>query len=154
VLDDWAVSGITQFQSGFPIRLQTQDDNELINSLFFAGTEAPQRVAPFQTEDPRTNGGYWFNPGIFQDPPLGQFNVGTQRTICCGPGLQEWDFSVHKQIPISEARYFQFRAELFNVFNHTNFSNPDGNLSDGPQFGQITQAAAPRQIQFALKFYF
>ncbi len=154
VLDDWAVSGITQFQSGFPIRLQTQDDNELINSLFFAGTEAPQRVAPFQTEDPRTNGGYWFNPGIFQDPPLGQFNVGTQRTICCGPGLQEWDFSVHKQIPISETRYFQFRAELFNVFNHTNFSNPDGNLSDGPQFGQITQAAAPRQIQFALKFYF
>ena len=41
VLNDWAISGITQFQSGFPIRLDTQDDNELINSLFFLGTEAP-----------------------------------------------------------------------------------------------------------------
>ncbi len=154
ILDDWAVSGITQFQSGFPIRLQTQDDTELINSLFFAGTEAPQRIAPFQTLNPKTNGGYWFNPAIFQDPPLGQFNIGTQRTICCGPALQEWDLSVHKQIPLTESRYLQFRAEFFNIFNHTNFSNPDGNFSDGPQFGQITQAAAPRLVQFALKFYF
>ena len=52
VLDDWAVSGITQFQSGFPIRLNTEDDNELINSLFFLGTEAPSLVAPFQKLNP------------------------------------------------------------------------------------------------------
>ncbi len=154
LLSNWAVSGITQFQSGFPIRLQTQDDTELINSLFFAGTEAPQRIAPFQTLNPKNNGGYWFNTSAFVDPPLGQFNIGTQRTICCGPGLQEWDFSVHKQIPFSESRYLQFRAEFFNIFNHTNFSNPDGNFSDGPQFGQITQAAAPRLVQFALKYFF
>ena len=42
VLDDWAMSGIIQFQSGFPIRIQTQDDNELISSLFFLGAGAPQ----------------------------------------------------------------------------------------------------------------
>ena len=42
VVDNWSISGITQFQSGFPIRLQTQDDTELINSLFFIGTGAPQ----------------------------------------------------------------------------------------------------------------
>src|ERR1700677_4905936 len=48
VLDDWEISGITQFQSGFPIRLNTEDDTELINSLFFLGTEAPSLVAPFQ----------------------------------------------------------------------------------------------------------
>ena len=42
VLDDWQLSGIIQFQSGFPIRIQTQDDNELISSLFFLGASAPQ----------------------------------------------------------------------------------------------------------------
>jgi hypothetical protein len=163
ILDDWEISGITQFQSGFPIRLNTEDDNELINSLFFLGTEAPSLVAPFQKLNPHkvysslglTTPGYWFNPNDFQDPPLGQFNNGTQRTICCGPGLDDWDFSIHKKISLSETRYFQFRAEIFNLFNHTNFSNPDGGFSDGPtSFGRITSAGDPRLLQFALKYFF
>ena len=179
VLNDWEVSGITQFQSGFPIRLNTEDDTELINSLFFLGTEAPSLIAPFKKLDPRktytslglTTPGYWFNPCDFATaatpnpmppcpagatpPPLGSFNNGTQRTICCGPGLTDWDFSVHKKIALSEARYFQFRAEIFNIFNHANFSNPDGGFSDGPtSFGKITSAGDPRLVQFALKFFF
>jgi hypothetical protein len=153
--NDWAVSGITQFQSGFPIRLDTEDDTEFLASLFFLGAEAPQRVAPFQILNPKKNGGFWFSPNDFQDPPLGQFNTGTQRTICCGPGMQEWDFAVHKKISIDEARYFEFRGEIFNVFNHTNFYNPDGDFSSGPTaFGRITEAQNPRLVQFALKFYF
>jgi len=177
-LDDWEISGITQFQSGFPIRLNTEDDTELINSLFFLGTEAPSLVAPFVKLDPRktytnfglTTPGYWFSPCDFATaatpnvapcpagatpPPLGSFNNGTQRTICCGPGLADWDFSVHKKIALSETRYFQFRAEIFNVFNRTNYSNPDGGFSDGPtEFGKITSAGDPRLLQFALKFFF
>ena len=155
VLNDWAVSGITQFQSGFPIRLDTENDNELIASIFFLGTEAPQQVAPFQKLNPKTNGSFWFNPNDFQDPQLGHFNIGTQRSICCGPGLDQWDFSVHKKIALTEDKYFQFRAEMFNIFNHTNFYNPDGHFSDGPTlFGKITQAQDPRLVQFALKFMF
>jgi hypothetical protein len=155
LLNDWAVSGITQFQSGFPIRLNTIDDTELIASEFFLGTEAPSLVAPFQKLNPKTNAGFWFNPNDFADPPLGQFNNGTQRSICCGPGLDDWDFAVHKKISITEDKYFQFRAEIFNIFNHTNFYNPDGNFSDGPtEFGKITEAQDPRLVQFALKFYF
>ncbi|MGA8270932.1 MAG: carboxypeptidase regulatory-like domain-containing protein [Candidatus Sulfotelmatobacter sp.] len=175
VVDDWEVSGITQFQSGFPIRLNTEDDTELINSLFFLGTEAPSLVAPFQKLNPRnvlnvpslgvSSSGYWFNPADFATaatnplnasvPTLGSFNNGTQRTICCGPGLDDWDFSVHKKIALTETKYFQFRAEIFNVFNHTNYSNPDGGFSDGPtSFGKITSAGDPRLLQFALKFFF
>jgi len=150
VLDDWEVSGITQFQSGFPIRLNTEDDNELINSLFFLGTEAPSLTGPLQILNPKTNGGFYLNYNQFSDPPLGQFNNGTQRTLCCGPGLIDWDFSVHKKIPLSETKYFQFRAEIFNVFNRTNFSNPDGGYSDGATaFGKITTAGDPRLLQFA-----
>jgi len=155
VLDDWEISGITQFQSGFPIRLNTEDDNELINSLFFLGTEAPSLNGPLQILNPKKNGGFYLNYNQFSDPPLGQFNNGTQRTICCGPGLADWDFSVHKKIAFSENRYFQFRAEIFNAFNRTNFSNPDGGYSDGPTaFGKITSAGDPRLLQFALKYFF
>jgi Carboxypeptidase regulatory-like domain len=155
LVDDWSISGITQFQSGFPIRLDTEDDNELIASIFFLGTEAPSLVAPFQKLNPKTNGGFLFNPNDFADPPLGQFNNGTQRSICCGPGLEDWDFAIHKKFSIDEERYFQFRAELFNIFNHTNLYNPDGHFSDGPtEFGKITEAQDPRLVQFALKFFF
>jgi hypothetical protein len=155
VLNDWEVSGITQFQSGFPIRLNTEDDTELINSLFFLGTEAPSLNGPLQILNPKTNGGFYLNYNQFSDPPLGQFNNGTQRTLCCGPGLIDWDFSVHKKIALSETKYFQFRAEIFNVFNRTNFSNPDGGYSDGAtSFGLITSAGDPRLLQFALKFFF
>jgi Carboxypeptidase regulatory-like domain len=155
VVDDWAISGITQFQTGFPIRLNTEDDTELIASQFFLGTEAPSLVAPFKKMNPKTNGGFWFNPNDFADPPNGQFNNGTQRSICCGPGLNDFDFAVHKKISLTEDKYFQFRAEIFNIFNHTNFYNPDGNFSDGPtEFGKITEAQDPRLVQFALKFYF
>jgi hypothetical protein len=76
------------------------------------------------------------------------------RTICCGPGISETDFSVIKNIPINERSHFEFRAEIFNVFNHTQFFNPDGNSTDGSQFGQVTEVKDPRLMQFALKFYF
>ncbi len=152
VLDDWQLSGIVQFQSGFPIRIQTQDDNELISSLFFLGAGAPQLSGPLQILNPKTNGGQYLNAAQFSDPPLGQFAT-TPRSICCGPGENQWDITLSKRIALDESRYFQFRADVFNLFNKTQFVNPDGNFSD-TTFGLIQQARDPRLVQFALKFYF
>jgi hypothetical protein len=59
-----------------------------------------------------------------------------------------------KNIPVNERSHFEFRAELFNVFNHTQFFNPDGDSTDGAQFGQVTEVKSPRLAQFGLKFYF
>ena len=151
-LDDWQLSGIVQFQSGFPIRIQTQDDYELISSLFFLGAGAPQLSGPLQILDPKTNGGQYLNPAQFSDPTLGTFAT-TPRSICCGPGENQWDITVSKKIALTEAKYFQFRADIFNLFNKTQFVNPDGNFSD-TTFGLIQQARDPRLVQFALKFYF
>jgi hypothetical protein len=151
-LDDWQLSGIIQLQSGFPIRIQTQDDNELISSLFFLGAGAPQLTGPLQILNPKTNGGQYLNASQFSDPTLGTFAT-TPRSICCGPGENQWDITVSKKIALSEARYFQFRADIFNLFNKTQFYNPDGNFSD-TTFGLIQQARDPRLVQFALKFYF
>jgi hypothetical protein len=159
LLDDWAISGITQFQSGFPIRLQTQDDNELVNSLFFFGTGAPQLTGSAQMLNPKSAqtingipGRYYLNPAQYSDPPLGSFAT-TSRSLCCGPGQNQWDITFSKRVSISEAKYFQFRADIFNAFNKTQFTNPDGNFSNST-FGQVLQARDPRLLQFALKFYF
>ena len=152
VLDDWQLSGIIQFQSGFPIRIQTQDDNELISSLFFLGAGAPQLSGPLQILNPKKNGGQYLNPAQFSDPTLGTFAT-TPRSICCGPGENQWDITVSKRIALSESKYFQFRADIFNLFNKTQFVNPDGNFSN-TTFGLIQQARDPRLVQFALKFYF
>jgi hypothetical protein len=152
VLDDWSMSGIIQFQSGFPIRIQTQDDNELISSLFFLGAGAPQLSGPLQIQNPKTNGGFYLNPSQFSDPTLGTFAT-TPRSICCGPGENQWDVTFSKRISLSESKYFQFRADIFNLFNKTQFVNPDGNFSN-TTFGQVLQAREARDIQFALKFYF
>ncbi len=160
VLDDWEFSGITQFQSGFPIRLQTQNDNELIGSFFFFGTGAPQMTGTVpQLQNPKAvqtingvTGHFYLTPGQFADPALGTFAT-TPRSICCGPGENEWDITLSKKFSITEARYFQFRADVFNLFNKTQFVNPDGNFSDST-FGQVLSGRDPRLVQFALKFYF
>jgi outer membrane receptor protein involved in Fe transport len=171
VLDGWAVSGITTYQTGFPIRITSSADNELMNSADFEYPGEPDQLAPFGWQSPQKNGNYYFNPQLFTentgDPTCGGSpypgcydpsllgRVGNApRTICCGPGISETDIAVVKNIPVNERTHFEFRGELFNVFNHTQFYNPDGNSTDGSQFGQVTQVKDPRLAQFALKFYF
>jgi hypothetical protein len=84
---------------------------------------------------------------------LGQIG-NSRRTVCCGPGITNLDLGIHKTIPIREGTNLEFRTELFNVFNHTQFFNPDGNISDGADFGQVTRARDPRLIQLALRLTF
>lgn len=152
-LDGWALSGITTYQTGFPIRITSSSDTELMNSFDFELPGEPNQVAPFRWERPQSNGNSYFNASDFAFSALG--TVGNApRTICCGPGISNTDFAIMKHIPISESKYFEFRSEFFNIFNHTQFYNPDGNITDGSQFGTVTQVKPPRLIQFALKFFF
>jgi hypothetical protein len=159
VLNGWAFSGITTYQTGFPIRITSSADNELMNSFDFELPGEPDQIAPFQRLHPQNSGNYYFNPNAFTedttaDPSLLGRVGNAPRTICCGPGVSQTDFALLKNIAVSETKHFEFRAELFNIFNHTQFFNPDGNSTDGSQFGQVTQAKDPRLVQFALKFYF
>ena len=155
LLNGWALSGITTYQTGFPIRITSSSDNELMNSFDFELPGEPNQIAPFKWQRPQSNGNYYFsNSGIFTENGVFGYVGSAPRTICCGPGISETDFVVIKNIPVSEKTHFEFRGELFNIFNHTQFYNPDGNSSDGSQFGQVTQVKDPRLMQFALKFYF
>jgi hypothetical protein len=154
VLDGWAVSGITQFQSGFPVHIQDGNDHVLTSSIDFSAASTPDLIAPFHQLDPRKTPNHLvFDPASFSDNFLGR-NGTAKRTICCGPGLNNSDLSVQKTIPVTEAKRFEFRWDIFNVANHTHFYNIDGNITDGGNFGIARKVADPRLMQFALKFYF
>ncbi len=159
LVDGWALSGITTYQTGFPIRITSASDNELMNSYDFELPGEPNQIAPFTWQRPQKNGNYYFNNPTSQDSIFTESGVfgyvgSAPRTICCGPGISDTDLVVIKNIPVTEKKRLEFRGEIFNIFNHTQFYNPDGNSTDGSQFGQVTQVKDPRLVQFALKFYF
>jgi len=154
-LDGWAMSGITTFQSGFPIRITEQDDIELQSSFDFETPGQPNVAAPFQKLNPRGPGNLGFNPGAFTENTVPPGTIGNApRTICCGPGINNWEMAFLKITPLSERFKLEFRGELFNAFNHAQFFQPDGNFTDGSDFGRVKRARDPRLIQFALKLSF
>jgi Carboxypeptidase regulatory-like domain/TonB dependent receptor len=172
-LNGWAVSGITSFQSGFPVRMQSSSDAELMNSFDFELPGKPDITKPFHYQDPRKHNLYAFDPTGFALPQQSASSTPLQllgnapRTICCGSGIDNFDLSVQKILPVGEGKHFEFRAEFFNIFNHAQFLNPDGNITDGNilgdgtidpnqpgDFGKVKHTRDPRQIQFALKFAF
>ena len=100
----------------------------------------------------------WFDPHAFLLPLAGTFgNVG--RGSFLGPGYWNLDTALHKTFAIKERVNMQFRAEMFNVFNHANFASPNPVVFSGNNYnssaGAITATSNPsRQIQFALKLLF
>ena len=81
------------------------------------------------------------------------------RSVCCGPGINNVDFSLLKDTILTERFKLQFRAEFFNIANHAQFTKVDGDISDGDPstggtFGKVLQARAPRLVQFGLKLIF
>ena len=65
----------------------------------------------------------YFNTSTFAAPPAGSFGT-AGRNIILGPGINDFDFSLMKNFPITEEKRVEFRAELFNIFNHANFWGP------------------------------
>ncbi len=101
----------------------------------------------------------WLNPAAFALPAKGTFgNLG--RNTIFGPGFAQVDASLLKETQVTENTHLEFRAEIFNVFNHPNFAEPDTTFGT-PGFGQIFSTfgntlgeGTARQIQLALKYIF
>lgn len=153
LLNGWRVNGITSMRTGFPLNITSGADN------FGSGQSLGQRPDYLGgdmragTGDYRTSNLHTY---IVKTPfvPNGKGEYGNLGGyVLTGPGSQNFDFSIFKESKIGERSTIQFRTEFFNVFNHTNFGNPNTNLNSGT-FGRITSAAIPREIQFGLKFLF
>ncbi len=153
VADGWQVSAIITYQSGFPIRVQDQDDTELESSIFFESANTPQVTGQVQFVNPKTTAGnYYFNIANINDSALGTYG-NLPHALCCGPAISNTDLVIAKKTRISERWDTEFRSEFYNLYNHTQLENPDGNFSDST-FGQILKARDPRVLQFGLKFFF
>jgi len=160
-LGGWQLNGIATVMSGNPFTVFDSRDNSVQGSApEITGFSANRPdLVPGQNPNagPKTAGA-WLNASAFQaitfDPnsPVQQFgNAG--RNIAIGPGYADWDFSAFKNIRLTEGKQIQFRAELFNLLNHTNYRLPDSDISS-PTFNQIQEARDPRLVQFALKFLY
>ena len=148
LIGGWQLNGITTFQDGQPFTVVMGFDNANVGD----GTARPNQVANPVLSRGKRSVSHWFNTDAFVAAPFGTFgNAGRNNVI--GPGLNDFDFSVLKNFKLSERKRIEFRAEIFNLFNHTNFTSV-GTVIDTPSFGQLTASRDPRDIQFGLKFLF
>ena len=158
----WVVAGVTRFSTGLPVPLQEADDNSLLGTTsggpggngvdepVFAGGSLAGSDPRMGNRSAKTNP--YFNRSLFSLEALGQLGNANRRFFH-GPGLNNWDLTLMKDLRLTESKKMEFRAEFFNVFNHTQFSLPSGNILSS-NFGFVTSANAPRIGQLALKFYF
>lgn len=151
----WRVSGVTRFSTGFPVRMVESDDRSLEGTYGTSmpdGDDVPNRTpGNLNFTNPRS-GQRYFNTSLFSKEQLGQLG-NSNRRFFHGPGINNFDMAMVKDLRLTESKALEFRAEFFNIFNHAQFSNPSGYINRGT-FGLVTSAAAPRIGQVALKFMF
>jgi hypothetical protein len=177
VVEGWQLSGVLAASSGLPFNVTTGVDQS--NQLGSAATRpnyAPNNPA---FTDPVTHISYpacnnhpilsgtamYFNPNCFSQEAFGTLGNFAREGLV-GPGLVNLDLALLKSTKIRENVDLQFRAEFFNILNHTNLSYPSSAIFSGtpsptailtrnPTAGQITSYAAPsREIQLGLKLIF
>jgi len=94
----------------------------------------------------------WFDSAVFAVPAQDTFGT-AGRNVVTGPGLASLDLSLQKEGTLHERAKLQFRLDVYNSLNHTNFDLP-GRIFGASNFGVITSAEDPRELQFALKLMF
>ena len=180
ILEGWSVENILQGRTALPVNVyDTLYGLALNNSKTVIRPDLVPGI-PIYLYGNEYPAGKALNPSAFTAPPtdpstgavLRQGDLG--RNALRGFGAFQWDFAIHRDFPIHESIKLQFRAEMFNVLNHPNFGQPDGNLSDstfglstqilaqylsggqlgGGGFSALYQLGGPRSIQFALKLSF
>jgi hypothetical protein len=159
----WSVNGITRFSTGLPVTLVETDDQSLLGTAFGGPitlpVDTPNLIAPVRILNPRNTGGQYFSTTSFGPSARGQ-EGNSSRRFFHGPGINNWDFALIKDTTINERMNLQFRAEFFNVFNHTQFLNPigitgfSGGAATSASFGLVAGAASPRIGQLSLKLNF
>jgi hypothetical protein len=161
ITDEWQISGITLLQSGAPF---TPGFGLRLSEEWTGSTEGARVNVlgnPTLPKDQRTFD-RWFNTDMIGMPAKYSFGNGGVNYLR-HPGVHNWDLAITKRFPLgSEQRWLQFRTEMFNAWNHTQFSSVGtGTTFDNAtgrqtnlQFGVINGARDPRIMQLSLKLFF
>jgi len=157
-LGDWQFNTIVSFLDGTPAEIQ---DGQNTSGVAVSTNPRPNLVQGVPIFLHNGDPTQYLNPKAFSLPALGTFGNLGRGTINL-PGIKNVDFSINKNWRVRERYGVQFRAEMFNAFNHANFTGLDTNLSfdratgalGNANFGKLSSSRGPREIQFGLKFTF
>jgi hypothetical protein len=149
VLGGWRLSGIVQLRSGFPI---TVTDGSAPSLQGVRGNERPNCIGDPVPGDQSIT--HWLDINAFQRAARGTFGncpVGVARA----PGYNNVDAVLSKQFKAGGPRYFEFRAEAFNLLNHPSFGPPGRDINSPNTFGLITSTvSSSRKMELVFKFFF
>jgi hypothetical protein len=150
ILGGWGLNWIATFQTGFPIDVRSNVSNNR-----GGGASRPNRVCDPQLSKSDRTISRFIDTSCFIPQALGAIGNGGRYPVL-GPGINNWDFSAFKTFPLlpEDRLNLQFRAEFFNGWNHTQFLGPDTWNIPAANFGVITEAARPREMQFGLRLTF
>lgn len=151
LLGGWQLTAINTMTSGAPVNLSYSPAANF--SVSGVPTYRPNVTGDIYAADPVYTG--WFNPANVIIPTDSAQPFGNApRNVARGPAIYVLDLGLHKTFPLVSQSRLEFRLEVFNLFNRTNFATPNGNRSS-TAFGTITSlATTPRQIQLGVKVDF
>jgi hypothetical protein len=165
LVNGYETTGLVQYRTGDPLTIASSASNnsgsdQMRDRAVYSGSGAYGGTACTTTVNCRN----WLNPASFSVNPVGTFG-NVKKGSFRGPGYADWDLSAARIFPITERTSLQFRAEYFNVLNHTNLGDPGTGL--GGSFGKITSTSPqnwstspgtpqndPRIAQFSMKLLF
>lgn len=147
----WSLAGITRLTTGLPVTISQRLDQSLLGT---GGIDLPNWDGnPVAKLNPRaTSTRSYFNASQFSLQPLGTIGNSSRRFFH-GPGINNTDVALRKSVQVEGRFGLEFRAEFFNVFNHTQFQNPAGRQG-ASNFGRVSSARDPRIGQVALRLTF
>lgn len=155
IVSGWGVRGITFFQTGLP---QSPSMNLSRTGICAAACSArPDRIGDGNISKSERTIDRFYDVNAFRLLAAGgvEQRVGNAgRDILNGPGINNFDLQVYKDTRIKESHSIEFRWEMFNAWNHTQFGPPPVNLEAPATFGKISSTRPPRIMQFVLKYAF
>jgi len=164
LLGGWQFNTLFSFFTGTPFTVYSGNDSSGTGEFTDRANVIGNPFSGVPASDRATSTYYWFNPAAFAAPAAGTYG-NEKRNQFYGPPTHQIDFSVFKNFSITEHARLQFRAEIFNIFNFTNYSGPANNVQ-GSNLGQVGSTydvsfgapgigpGAPRNVQLAVKLLF
>jgi hypothetical protein len=160
VVNDWHVFGVATFSSGAPAEVTF---NQTTATNITGSPSVSARIDVIGNPNQLASGHgplEGFNPKVFALPSVGTLGD-PSKNLVRGPGINNFNISLVKGIPVWERVHLQLRVEMYNAFNHTQFStegltatfNATGAQTNA-QLGQYTAARDPRIMQWAVRMQF
>ena len=143
-LSGWDLSGMIRYQTGPELSVTEDGITGVMRADYIGG--------PIYLPSNQRTPDHWFNTAAFVASP--ETRRGTAGMgILTGPGLSTWDTSLRKNFRITERFRLRLQGDSTNLLNHANFRNLQAKITSN-QYGQVTQAGPPRNLQFGLRLQF